>query len=405
MKKSLALIVISSTLMFSGNSRIEESFTPESPKQNLEIATATCVPDIPETECCLGEEPEIIANPSLYPDCQWSISAGLLYWSAHQDGMEFAIRNFVFVPVVNPLPEEIDELNNLVNDDFERPKSKWDLGYEIAVGYRGGCDGWDLNILWDHFCVNSAFEIDAEVEDNQTLVTLLSAFAPAQGGVTYARGIDTEWKVQLDLVDFELGRALWVGERLTFRPFVGVRYARIDQDYDLEHKGGSWSPRMNPTQDALSGLVHFDNFFHGAGLRSGLNTSWNLNCGFGFYGDLAASLLFGSFKVSHDEKTRMVANPFTKETVLDSEYKFRASRAIFDVGLGVQWLGHFCGDCYSLLAKLGWDMHFFAHQNQMWQIARIGNVSGQTLSGENTFTQSRGSLDAQGLTFSLLFGF
>ncbi|MDN3506071.1 MAG: Lpg1974 family pore-forming outer membrane protein [Simkaniaceae bacterium] len=377
---------------------LEPIFTSLSEEKELEQDNETA------PEC---EEPVTIVGAPVFPKTcggDWVITASALYWTAHQDGMDFAIRNAVRVPVVNPDPPEIDELNNLIDDDLEGPKGKWEYGFKLGLGYNTSCDGWDLDLVWTHFSPRSHTDVSAGVSDNQSLVTLWSAFAPAQGEVNFARDIEANWKVDLNFVDFELGRAYWTSKRMSLRPFIGLRFLSIKQDYDLEHKGGSWSPRIDPVQDPFTGEVSLNNDYRGVGLHSGIDSIWHFDCGWGLYGNLAANVVYGCFDISHKENIRLAVSPYTKTEILDAKSHFRASRAIIDLALGIQWSALICDCQYGILARLGWESHLFLHQNQMWRVVRIGDTANQT-QGQNVFHHRRGTLDTQGITLALEFLF
>ena len=103
-----------------------------------------------------------------------------------------------------------------------------------------------------------------------------------------------------------------------------------------------------------------------------------------------------------------MVSPFSKTKILETEGSFRASRAILDLGLGIQWAAMFCDCKYGLAAMLGWEQHVFFHQNQLWRVQRLGGTNGSSLvnnTGENALSQSRGSLDTQGWTLRLNFQF
>lgn len=358
---------------------------------------------------CMAEDPcyNAVANAPLYPmTCNGDliISVSGFYWNFHETGLAYAVQNFIHVPVINPTPDEIEELNNLINDDIETPKGSWEFGFKLGVGYNTACDGWDLNLLWTCYHPSTHRCIEAKVEDNTSLISLFSAFAPIQGEVNFAREIESHTKIALDLIDFELGRAYWTSKRTHFRPFVGFRYAKLDHKFQLDHKGGSWSPRMNPPQPALNGEVTLHNDYDGLGLRSGLNAAFYVSCGFRVYGNASASIIYGRFNVSHDEENRLANSPYSKEKILDSRARFRASRAIFDVEAGIAWAALVCDCRYGIEMKLGWEHHLFLHQNQLYRVIRIGDTS-QTVtindSGENIYEQIRGNFATQGWTLSI----
>lgn len=187
------------------------------------------------------------------------------------------------------------------------------------------------------------------------------------------------------------------------RPHVGLRYGKIYQDFDLEHHGGSWSPRTMPQQDGFNNSVKIDNKFHGLGVRSGLDISWYLSCGFSLYSDFSASILSGRFNVDHSEDNRLVVSPHSSTKVLETESSFKASRAILDFNFGLEWSALFCDSQYIVKTRFGWEHHLFFHQNQMWRVNRAANTT--AANGENIFDQRRGSLTTQGWTFSFAFGF
>jgi len=246
------------------------------------------------------------------------------------------------------------------------------------------------------------------------LIALWSVYAPIQGVITYASDIETNWRLKLNLVDVELGREFWASKYLTLRPHVGLRFAYLDQDFEINHRGGSWLANngFSPPQLAYNNQVDLSNKFKGIGLRAGLNTVWNFGCGWALYGDLAASIVYGRFSVDHDEFNRPAESPFEKSTVLQTKETFRASRAILDLGLGLQWATLFCDCKYGFTAKLGWEQHLFFHQNQFWRVVRIGDSPGMVglnaesnNTGENVFHQRRGDLSTKGWTLSVRFDF
>ncbi len=375
-----------------------------------------CCP-VPQARCyqegcdcyyCVGPD---MVNPPVRPKtCEgdFAITIAGLYWISHQDGMEFAVENEVFVDW-NPMLEEIEVLNTLVDADYKTPNFKWDYGYKLGASYAGCHDGWDIGLLWTHFEGKSEGHVEAEKNDNSALIALWSSYSPPQGSVLYARDIRENWNLDLNLIDIELGREFWTSKYLTLRPFMSLRIAYIDQNFVLEHKGGSWSINDNALQDIpLSNHVRLENDYKGVGLRAGLDSVWHIGCGCGIYGNLAASIIYGRFSVDHQERLRGTEKPFAKMRILEAEEHFRASRGILDLALGVQFNRVFCDCCYTFTARLGWEQHLFFHQNQLWRVVRVGdefNPDSPFITGENVFHHRRGNLDTGGLTLTFKFEF
>lgn len=412
---ALSMIGMASTLSAARNQDAEHC-APAPP--------ATCYADNCNHCYCLGPDNYGVNAPVRPRTCNgdWVVTAAGFYWNSHQDGMEYALHNGVVGPGEDPDVNggagitAIWGLNNLVDAKFLNPNYKWDFGFKLGLGYNTTCDGWDIGVLWTWYRGKANDHVEAEQGDNAVLLPLWSAYAPLQGLTLYATDIETNWNLELNLVDIDMGREFWTSKYLTMRPHIGVRIAFLDQKYKIAHKGGSFSANSNaganPIQTGVNNTVLMHNDFSGAGIRAGLETVWNLGCGWGLYGDFSLSIIYGRFSVKYDETNRGVVTPHSRKRIAETYDSFRASRAIADLGLGVQYHTMFCDCAYGFTAMLGWEHHLFFDQNQLWRVVRLGDVPGNSPSGEqsnttgeNSFHQRRGDLDTQGWTLTLRFEF
>ncbi len=402
MKKALPFIFSASSVFAAHN-------CAPAPPAPCNTETCDCI-------YCLGPIKEQGNTPVRPFTCNgdWVISVAPLYWNAHQDGMEYAIDNSVKNPGVFQNIKDLDkilELNNLIDAKYETPDFKWDFGFKVDLGYNTTCDGWDFGVVWTWYRGKANDHIEAEIDDNHTLIPLWSAYPFPFGFITYATDIETHWKLQLNLIDIELGREYWTSKYLSFRPFIGLRIAFIEQNFEIQHKGGSWAEITSDEVPALNDEVDLDNDFKGVGLRAGFDTVWNFGCGWGLYGNLAASIVYGKFSLEHDEEIRRASSPFIKTKILETEESLHASRAMLDFALGIQWASLFCDCQYGFTVQLGFEQHLFFHQNQLWRVNRIGNglsdpdIIFPNPTGENVFFQRRGTLDTQGWTLKVQFEF
>lgn len=354
---------------------------------------------------CLGPENYAALAPVRPYTCNgdFEISVAGFYWIAHEDGLEYAIESEVMPTLPGTATQT--QLQNIIGGSFENPNFGWDFGFKVGFAYVSPCDGWDFGITWTRYRGKASSHVEAEEGDNHTLLPIWTDFAARIAlGPPFATDIQTKWKVDIDLIDLELGREFWASRYLAMRPHLGVRIAYLNQDYDIYHKGGSFNDPV--TLEPLNNEVLIRNDYHGVGLLSGLDTNWHLGCGWSIYGNLSLSLLYGKFNIEHDENNRQVQAPFDKSKVLEVEDNFRASRFGADFGLGIEWQSLFCDCDYALTVQLGWEQHIFFNQNQMWRIDKTESLgSSQPNFEENIYCQSRGDLDTAGWTLKVAFDF
>ena len=380
-----------------------------SPKQGAGVCNeAACKPCY-----CLGPDNYGVNAPVCPKTCDSDVTITVagLYWTAHQDGMEYGILNNVEVNATNePENIELEKLNILVDAQFLNPTFDREFGFRAGITYCTPCDGWDIGLTWTSF-QGKAHSSDCDCAETQSVMPIWAAFQQfGQAGPIIANKIEANWDVDINLIDLQLGRNFWSSKYLALRPFMGIRVARLDQTYTICGKGGSFNYSKSSTFSATNQETKLENVYQGAGLMAGLDSTWNLGCGWGIYGNMATSLVYGSFDNKHKEYTRpATGGSAAKDDYIDIKETIKVSRAMLDLGLGLQWMGMVCECKYGVRVALGWEHHMFFDQNQMWRITRQARDTGTTgnynRSGQNVYSQRRGDLDTQGWTLTLDLSF
>ena len=108
-----------------------------------------------------------------------------------------------------------------------------------------------------------------------------------QGNI--AKNMQSAWTLHMDFADLDLGRWYYVGTKLTFRPFIGLRGAWIDQSQNTNYQ----NPGASTTLSA-SNYAKTDSW--AVGSRGGFNTNWDLNYGLRFIGNGSADILYTRYK-------------------------------------------------------------------------------------------------------------
>ena len=341
-----------------------------------------------------------VINPSARPFVKDGIGlflkGDILFWQASETNLGYGIEN-------------ADGTTYLNDGRTLIPHFDWDWGFKVGIGYNIPFDGWDMFFQWTRFYTNNgAHGVSAEA-NNIIFPTFVNAELPTTFGQNQPGPIQSGflsassyWNMKLNLIDAELGREFIVKKWLTLRPFAGLRNAWIRQHFRVNyHNGNIFSGRLSGPFTGQTISVQMKNNFWGFGLRSGINTQWGFGEGFSAFGDLAAAILLGNFRISQLE-----TNPTNSSlgTRLNLSEEFVAARTIIDMSLGIRYSCLVAEDRYSLQLQLGWEQHLFFNQNQLMKFPTTSGFSfGRNYSGLSII--DHGDLDTHGITFTARFDF
>jgi len=303
--------------------------------------------------------------------CPWDVfvTASFIYWHASEEGLEYAISSTTApgLPITN---------GSVIDFDYS-----YKPGFQVGLGINLGCDGWDgyVEYTWLHFTrTDSATRPDTNGALNPTWLHPANNIADAISATA-------KWKLRLDIINFELARSYYVGTHLTFRTHFGLRVPLIDQDYNLGYV----------SEAAQDVIVHSRNSSDswGIGPRAGINTNWLLGCGFRFFGNAAADVVYTRYKVTRRETDT------NGDVVVDitNRDRLKVLRSHAEMELGLGWGTYFdCNNWHFDLAA-SYDFNYFWDQNsfrRFWDDAAVGKSS-----------TDRGDLFLHGLTIKARLDF
>lgn len=255
------------------------------------------------------------------------ISADLLYWRAYESGLDTCIPSTVC--------EEVDSDGKITSRFSGRgrdPHFRWNPGFRIGAGYGLTGTSWDLAAFWTDF--------HSHAHDSRN------------------NGHRLRWNINLDVIDLTAGYRSNLSSCFSWRPFFGLRGARIDQKL---HKGLSpCSACSSIAYDLSTTYTKNKQKFSGIGPLIGLEGNVNVLCGFSFYASASISWLYGDFHILQREY-------FQSRNVIDSCHVRKhldVSLLVGDATLGIRWEKCICKSM-RLILQLCVEHHRYFEYNRL----------------------------------------
>jgi hypothetical protein len=312
------------------------------------------------------------------------VSGSYIYWHPSEEGLELARERNVPDPVNNP--EDVN--NRLVHMDFD-----YHSGFKVGTGGNFEYDDWSLDFEYTRLYTTDhrSKTLPADTFDDLRYHSFLIFWENAGGGpglslCFHAKG---RWKLHFNILDVILARSYYVGTKLSFKPFFGLRGGWIGQRYNALYIFKSFSP--------VEALFNYNT--HGKssswllGARMGVDTNWHLGEGFRLFGNTAASLFYQRFKTNLNFVSEIGVADLERSTIKEREGYFNPN---FEIALGLGWGSYFDSDKWHIDLSTAYEFHIFWHQNMMRKMVDYQNYREDPTPGD---------LVLHGLTVSLQLDF
>lgn len=317
--------------------------------------------------------PTVAPKPEM-PDARVKVTttADFIWWKSFVGNAEYAwagVTDGRLVTVGDSLSK-----GNIKTPDFD-----FAPGFKLGLGLNFLHDGWDLygNYTW------LAPQSETTSVIGQQGVGLIGNFNPNTGpydgfGPPALTSANSKWKQNFNVLDVELGRNFFISRFITLRPFFGLKFDWIKEEFHDQLFS-------NTTNFQSIDLKRLERAF-GVGIRAGLDTVWHFTKNWGLYGDFAATALWSDFH------TTILENAFNSSGLaegINSYEKIQQVTPVFEASLGLIYMLWFNQNRTMFFAKAGWEEQVWVHYNQITPSifnVKAGNLSLHGLTVEIGFT-------------------
>jgi hypothetical protein len=290
------------------------------------------------------------------------ISADYLFWSAFEDGLEFAVDGMIGFAFA---------LDTTKGQVYNLPQ-KWNSGVRVALDMVPACKPcWNVDLEWTWYQTTSERGITTRQRPNFENFGGVNPFNPdglfiawdtPAGGANALDSASAKWQLHYNTLDLNLRRMLSFGDDFTFSPSIGLRGAWIHQHFNI-------STILNDPATIFplfsgNGALTNKNDFNAIGFRTGFDTAFYFTSHFSIFGDAYVSLLMGKF---HVKQKNIVDRTFFDlvNTVVNTNNNFSSLKTVLEAALGLRWEQVFCNGRYQFEAHVGYEYLAWPSQNQM----------------------------------------
>ena len=338
------------------------------------VQQPACKPQV----CCVSQEPcppadaAYVAPARIDVKCPWDFFAfgSFTYTQPMQDNMEYAVIS--------------NTTSTILGLDWEYQKTDMGFkpGFKVGLGMNFDRDDWDSLIQYTWFRGSQTTSSSVDPAGSEGLVPLWST----PSAVDFFTSGSIKWRLNMDLLDYELGRWGYYGRQAIIRPFVGARAAWIRQKADTSYADSVNSDSLIQNESTNSWAI---------GPRAGFQTNWMIGEGFRFYGNGAGDILFTRYTKLKSSIETIVAGVLTSfgSTV---EKNLNTLRAHLECELGFGWGTYLDCNKWHIDLALGYGFQVFFDQNMFRHFEEAGAIHS---------TVDNGNLYMQGLNASIRLDF
>lgn len=320
------------------------------------------------------------AGPKIVDGYDVTLGIGVIYQTATMGGTEFAYS-------------ENDVTADLPHDgDLAESGDSWAWGVNAMIGFDFERDGWDVKITNSYFDTDDSTSVSSGFGGAVVPLRVLSTIIPGEC-FEYSSEARSNLNITYDLLGLELGRNYFVSEHLSMRPNYGLLASWVWSTNKISYSGGDF---LN--ENSVYTRDH-SNWF-GIGPQFGLNTSWGLGKGIAIFADTKGALMYGRFKVQHEEHYSLSTdNP----DVEISAYGHRLIPYVQAI-LGLSYNFFSDNNKNSFTLRAGYNVQFFLGANQTLRPASEACGSDTTAVRE-VFYRENNNLQTQGLIIDAAWTF
>ncbi len=281
----------------------------------------------------------------------WFLSITPLLWHVKVGGTAFAYS------------DSAPDLSLPISGRIKQVDFEWDLGFEATLGYQFNYGGWDMLLQYCSYDTHASES--TSVRGDNALIPLkgYEAITEQDGKFVFCQEAKSQFSLNYQSAQWQLGRHFYVEEHLSLRPHIGIAGYVLQLDQIARYYGG---------QPALENLGLQRNFvqirdvshYWGVGPQMGIDTKWHLGKYICIVSDMSSTIAYGRFSVDHGEKYSLGLP--NHGVHLQENFHFFTPNCTMKFGL--EYNTYINEDRNHLRLSVLYSLSYFLRVNQMQQV-------------------------------------
>lgn len=325
------------------------------------------------------------------PACGWKVwlDGSFIYWQAKE--INIAIATHVVTSNPNTAIDKVTYATPIIQSFDFHP------GFKIGAGMSFKRDDWALYGEYTRFKADESAGYDVGINFQFQENYLLSTPLNLNSNFVF-KSVKSKWHLSFDMLDLELSRPFYVGQKVVFEPHFGLNGGWIDQRFNLSGVAQFSSVKDND----FNILANFKQDSWLIGPRAGLDSKWMISCYLRVFANVAASLYYQKFEIKNNS-SRFDIFPGILNGTEQNFVKYEISRIIpsAELCLGLGYGKYFFDNQWYFDLCAGYNFIYFWHQGQFVNADSPLNYTAQGNPPQGvTVSASPADLLIQGLTIT-----
>lgn len=196
----------------------------------------------------------------------------------------------------------------------------WDLGFRGGLIYNSQQDIWDTSLLYTYFQAKTTSSI------SNALQLVFPEFFSGFISQNFFFGGNLNWRLQMNMLDYDFGYKLKFGNDIVVRPAIGL-------------KGGTIYQTINTVWNAVvyTANEQSKNNFTGLGPSFSIATEWQALKNLSLFGNISTAFLWGNWDLSDVYTRPFVSGVVTATTITTTLNNTQLGTKVFGCYFGFEW--------------------------------------------------------------------